>query len=239
MNIEYEIIDGKIIVKDELNRKTEREITNNIKDILICENDIEKIENLIDKETLILKSSEKKLKQIGPLNLSAGILYLFSSILNFISNNITSGILTLLCSLTWTSHAYFLIFRHEGKSIKISKKKIILLKEQLNEKRKTLEELNNNKENNSLYVPTKVQNISNSDDICMLRKKLFIISDYQSNKRKYIKAFNKGILDKQITLHINENDIEFIKELIKNDLSNENKIIDNNQNNKEKTLKKF
>ena len=102
MNTEYKSKEDKLIVTDEYGHKTERNITNNFKEILITENNIEEMENLLIDEKIDknYNNSNIKLNSIHVLSLTT--LWIIVSIFNFLAGNLVAGCVALFSSGIWT-----------------------------------------------------------------------------------------------------------------------------------------
>ena len=141
MNTEIEIRKGKAIVKDEHGVKTERNLSNNIEEILITENNIEEISEIINNS----KKSIKLLKEgveVSYLEISIGIgLFVLSTICCSAGNFLLMPI-TLLCSSLWVAKGYFLTYKPEQQKIKLKKIGLNIYENKLNEEKEKLKLLN-------------------------------------------------------------------------------------------------
>lgn len=219
MHKEYEIIGNKVIINNGLDYKEERKTVDNIEEILITENNIEEIENLVNKEKKKIKTSKKKIKEKTTLPLIVSSLHFINLILYSIQKKLLLAIGQILCSFIWLYNSLFTIIP-EKKLIKESKKVISILEEEKNKEKEKLKELEKNQDNNFMSIAPITKTISTSEQIRDLKNKLHIIRYYESNKRKLIKYYKKGIL--QNTFGYWDDEIKFIEELIKNDLNNKN-----------------
>jgi len=218
MNKKLEFKDGKVIVTNEFGDKTERQLSYNIEQILTIENNIEEIEELIEKENKAITKSKKNMKSANTYMFLC-FLWATTSILNAISGNIFSTILNIICSGCWGINAYTFNIKPNIKIIKTSESSISLLEKELDLQKEKLNNLQKEKNNNYNYVDTSKKNFTTSDKILELRNKLLIIEDYQHNKVKYMKLYKAGII-KGVTVWYNNNNLTFLEELIKNDLDN-------------------
>lgn len=234
MNIGFKIIDGKVIVRNEHYREKEREFTNNIKDILECENDIEVIEELIDKEQSYIETSKRNLKTLGLSKLLCSVLWGMTAILNTLTGNFVLAIMNALCCAIWGLNTHVAV-KPEKIKIKNSENVIAVLQEQLKERKENLKELNKNKENDALYIEEENE-LSTSEVIDKLKKKLEIVETYRVMRKFYIELLKDGLLDSYFNLGHDEEEIAFIKALIRLDLGDErfNKLENNKA--KQKTL---
>jgi len=93
MHKEFEIIDDEVIITNELGHKQQREISDNIEEILITENNIEEIESLMNYENNIQKKCKKAInKYFGYYGVLGG-LQLLNAMLNIISSDFSLAII--------------------------------------------------------------------------------------------------------------------------------------------------
>ena len=220
MNTEYISKEDKLIVTDEYGHKTERNITNNFKEILITENNIEEMENLLIDEKIDknYNNSNIKLNSIHVLSLTT--LWIIVSIFNFLAGNLVAGCVALFSSGIWTCG--FIAIIPNLKKLKVNKKTISILQESLTEEKNNLKELNEEKENSLAFLNQLSGTISTSEKIENLKTKLLIIQMYEQHKRKIIKLYKLGKLENSYFRLFYGNDFKILEELIKNDLQNEN-----------------
>lgn len=220
MNKSFEIIDDKVIVTDEKRKTHTREISDNIEQILIVENNIEEIQKEIKKQREKIKSSERRLK-VSSCDFFISALWLFNFSLNISLGNWIVAIGNLLCSSIWAAKGYFLTYKPEKKEIKAYNKYITTLMTELNEQNNKLKSLNNNKTNNAMCISPDKKGISTSEQIYNLKRKLILILVFEHNKRKFINYYKNNTLHKILLKHniFDRNDIDFIQELIKNEIT--------------------
>lgn len=217
MNREIEFKDNKVIVTDENWNKTERELSSNIKEILISENDIEKMEQMITDEMSDIKASKKKIRNKSVYHFSLASLWGMGTVLRIIIKD--EIVLTSLYGLNAFLHisigcSYII---PEAKYIKISKKKIDFIKKKIEEEKDNLRKLEENKDTSSNYIDTSNTSLSTSEKIDKLNDYLYVIKNYNLNKRKYIKHFKKGNL-KEYASNYYDDEFELLEQLIKNDI---------------------
>jgi len=240
MNIDYEIINNKVIVHTDgrYGFRFTREVTNNIEDILICENNIEEMEEKLQYYLDKTKQSKKKIKSSwSDFGLSA--LWLTCFILNSIFGNWFPAGCNILCSVLWFSTGYFEKTRRELKFIKANKPVIKELEDNLQIEKQKLNELNKDKTNDLMYIETNKKTIDRSEQIRNLKRKLDVIYSFEIHKSKLIRYYKRGILKEMMAKYFylnyyDDNDYALLEELIKNELSKkeEKKIT------KEKVLKR-
>lgn len=237
MNKEFEIKGNKVFVKQTAGIKIERKISSNIKEILISENDIEVMLDMIEKEEKELKENKKNIRQKTLLHLPVGIMWGISATMHFFIGNIVTGSLFGLNCFLQCGIALSYLFP-KTKYIKISKQKIDLIKKNRNEEKENLNNLINTKEENLNYITRSEKNLSTSEKIYKLKRKLEVIEYYNRYKREYIKYFKKGILEATIPYLFDKEEMNFLIELIKNDLDNKNLKVNNNEKSKQKIITK-
>jgi hypothetical protein len=221
MNRDFEIVDNKVIVRTDNRNTVTREVTNNIEDILICENNIEEMDNKLQYYLDKTKHSKKKLKS-GWSNLGLSALWFFTFVLNSISGNWFAASCNILCSICWFSMGYFETVRPELKCIKANKSVTKELEDNLKIEREKLKELNKDKTNDLMYIETDKKAINISDQIRNLKRKLDVIYSFEIHKTKLIRYYKKGVLkEKALTkFWFNDEDYCLLEELIKNELAN-------------------
>lgn len=235
MNKDFKIVGNNVIVFTDDKGRVTREITNNIEDILICENNIEEMEEKLENEKNKIVFSKKKLKS-GWLYTGCGALWLVSFILNSIRGNWLASFFNALCVVSYTCMGYFGNIRKELKFIKSNKKVILELEQNLEAEKEKLNKLNNDKANDLMYVETDKKPIDKSEQIINLKRKLDVIYSFEIHKTKIIRYYKKGILREMMRNYLCFYDEDFclLEELIKNELNkNEEKKIGN-----EKVLKR-
>lgn len=131
---------------------------------------------------------------------------------------------------------YFGNIRKELKFIKSNKKVILELEQNLEAEKEKLNELNNDKANDLMYVETDKKTIDKSEQIINLKRKLDVIYSFEIHKTKIIRYYKKGIVREMMRNYFCFYDEDFclLEELIKNELNKneEKKIV------KEKLLKR-
>ena len=223
MNKAYEVADNKVTVYDEYYSESTREYTNNIEEILITENNIEEINKLImDEEYYIINRSP--MESVVPAWFGFGTSQIILSIYKFITNDIASAIGYIFTSSSFFCVAYFAGIRPAIKRKKIKKRKISFLEEKLEEEEKKLNDLNKDKTNDLMFVDENERTISSDYKIDVLKNRLRDIKLYMDHKHEIIKLYKKGLLENELFEACASRDtINFIMELVKNDLNTETK----------------
>lgn len=224
MYTNYEIKNGKVFAYDKFGYSKNMKLTSNIKEILICENDIEKMKEIINGIEYDIIESKKKRKSKGLYHFSLASLWGTSTTLQFVLNN--NWIVGLLFSAnavlnTGLGLSYVI---PESKHIKINKAKIDLINKYLREERLKITELEQSNNQNLNYIEQSGI-VPTSKKIDELRDKLNILHDYMTDRRHYIKHYKEGTLKNMVKVleYDSEEKIKFLEELIKEDLGNSTK----------------
>jgi len=224
MYTKYEIKDGKILVFDKFGYYKTMKLSSNIKEILICENNIEEMKKLIEEKELNITNSKKKIKSKSLTYFPQAALWGTNSILQFVlSNNIFPGT---LFGINFVLHSGLGIasILPETKHIKINKAKLDLIKKYLSKEEIKLKELNEANNQDLNYIPQSDTIPTTSEQISILKTHLNILHDYISDKRHYIKHYKDGSLRNMVKViaYYSEEQIKFLEELIKQDLKDYN-----------------
>lgn len=221
MYTKYEIKDGKIFAYDTLGHKKNMKLTSNIKEVLICENNIEEMKELINGREYDIIEGKKKRRNKGLYYFPLASLWGANSILHITLHNswVLGGILSLNFFLIGALGLVHVI--GESKYIKINKAKIDLIKKYLTEEESKLTKLKQ-ENNESLNYIEPSGDISTGEQIKELKFKLNVLHDYMTNKRHYIKHYKNGSLKYMIKIigYDSQKQIKFLEELINQDLCN-------------------
>ena len=215
MHKEIEIIDNEVIVRNNNTPTETRELTYNIKKILICENNIEEIELELNKKyeniEHIKKDRNFNMFKFGSPGI--GMLQAVNAILGFTSKNWFSATCWSLAFL-FNSTKPTIEFLKRRQKILINKKSIDYLNIELEKEKTKLEELKKDKNDDFSSSPFKKGDkiINRSDEIKKLHRNLYIINNYIDNKRQFIKWYKNGILNKNTDY--NKEQLEFLEQLI-------------------------
>jgi hypothetical protein len=219
MNKAYEVIDNNVMVYDEFYHISSRKYTNNIEDVLVTENNIEEIERLIKEETQ-KKKDINLMEAVVPAYMTLSISRLISSIFKFITHEIEVAFIRLFSSICFFVAAYFTGIKKFIERRKIGNTKLDFLNEKLVHEKEKLNELNKDETNDLMFVETDKKTINKSVQIDILKVRLMDIKLFVENKNKFIKLYKKGILKNTLSETCVSNDsINFIIELIENDLN--------------------
>ena len=236
MNKEYEIKDDKLVIINDKGVQTERNITNNFKEILLTENNIEEIENFnnyTNFNEIFNNISKQYLKNLVLITLPISVI--IAIILSCIQSIPIYA--TILQIPTVVSAITFFISDRlsmkEAKDLfkKIKTKQESVIDDELTIQKEKLNELNKNlvvqKSNNKIEK----EKINKSELINNLKRKLKLIEEYEFKKEEFIEySKNHFISIKLKNEGYSDSDINFIQMLIKEDLKLE-------KQNEEKTLK--
>lgn len=220
MHVKFKVINNKVLITNDKNLKIERNFQNNIKEVLIAENNIEKIKKWITSYESNMKQSKRNIKKDSVPDFIRGGCYLTASTLWFLSNRLTTAILIGLVGIFEVGDAYFFQIKGEKKHINFYKKALSFLSQKLSEEECILNELIKNNENTYRMIDDEVTIIEESEKIKKIKNQLDLIHKFEHNKSKFMKAYKKGYLQNFLIhqLILKDEDISFIEELIKNDL---------------------
>lgn len=222
MNRAYEVRENQVIVYDDWHEST-REYTNNIEEVLITENNIEEINELIEDE-LDNKWKKSTLESVVPAWFGVATSQLILSIPKFISNNIGGALGHVFSSICFFTFSFFAGIRPARKRKKVANKKISFLEEKRYEESEKLYDLNKDKTNDVMFVDENIKELARSHKIGILKDRLRDIEFYMQHKHKIIKLYKKGLLQNELFEACASRDtINFIIELVKNDLGTESK----------------
>ncbi len=223
MYTNYEIENGKVIAYGKSDEGTyfseSMKLCGNIKEILISKNNIEKMEDFIN-------NFNKQIKEDKKSRLTGGIIYLPQSVL-WGANAILRIILK---DELWIAILYGTNCILQGgiglsrvlvnnNYIKINKKKIEFIKDRIKEENKKLDLLYQ-ADDNCNYLEQSATLPNKSEEIYKLENQLNVLCDYVVKRKKFIKYYKKGMLDKILHTYY-EGEIEILKEFIHEDLEKE------------------
>ncbi len=230
MNIEYYHNYKIVKVRDENGNEREIEYTDNIKDILTCENVIEQAGIEVSKIQKWLNNHEPEktnslLFKTMPIYMPivvGGITYAVSPLVVGDNNDLKSifvvssvfgmTLISGMCSIINSLGNTVSVKEYNGK-----KAELYAIMEIFKDSIERLEKLNNKK--------TNVADDYKSNDIILeklnpdftlewLEYYEYLFNSIGYNERKYIKYYNKGILDSKLSQKYNEDDVELAKKYI-------------------------
>lgn len=216
MNKAFDIVDNEVEVINEYGFVTStRELTANVRKILVCENNIEEIESEINKKYKNIENIKKD-RNFNMFKFGSPLLcmvYAINSILNFGSKNWFSGTCWSLCFLLNSIKPTSEFFKTK-QMISFNKKSIEYLNIELEKEKIKLEELKKDKNDNFSSSPFKESDkiINRSDEIKKLQRNLIVIEDYNKNKYDYIRWYKNGMIIENIDY--TKEQFEFLEQLI-------------------------
>lgn len=214
--------DNKAYIIDNEKGLIVEDLKDNIEETLIAQNNIERIMNELEDTKINKSNMEIFTKKEMKKNLIASFVALFMILGTLVvSHNAIPPFCALVSSayVLVISIAYKEYFEHK-RSINQYSAYIKELEKELekeSEKLKKMQETAKHKKVES----TEIKPVPKGKVIENLNRKKYLIIDYFENRKKYIAFFEEGFLD--LILKENDykdNDIEFIKKLIEEDLNN-------------------
>ena len=234
MNKEYVYTDGKVTIIDEKGEKRQIEYSDNIDEVLIKENVIEKMEKQINelenKSKQYEKSKTNKLFCIIPLlgSIIASLIGPLLTISMVTGRNLTSLVLdsaysSYILSLTTTvfpfglfigavtSIAGYIQYRNGQKEAQGINSELDYLKVQLEKEKAALINLENNKSNNNQNREARIVKINDIEELKKIRKDLAKYYELGYNINKYNRFNKQGKLETKLP---NDIDINLAKEYL-------------------------
>lgn len=223
--------DNKAYIIDDKKGIIIEDAKDNTEEILIVENNIEKIENIL-KDT-----NEKKIVQsyfLKNISKKGKILTIILSVALIIILGLANIYLTGIQMLPMILLSVFMIgfygiemFNDRGIKGQIKSCDIYIneLEKELEKEKERCKTLKN-KSKDKIVDSTIIKKIPKGEIIDNLKRKKELINDYIINNKKYISAYNDNKfynLFEEGIYQYNENDIEFIKFLIEEDLNTQEK----------------
>ena len=212
--------DGLIYTNDKKNKKVEEFKTykyqDNISDILATENVLEYLEN---NKNNILKNNTKILNKYIKTQERTMIFFaiiIFCLLLSIPFINLLNVIISILSILLCGGALYFLANRIEknfDKKKNYNFGKLDKINEEININLKKLLELdmNQKKELEDNYKDKGVVKVNYKEKLIELRELIELYGHIASNKDKYQKYYDKGIIDKKLHKEYNEEERKLIK----------------------------
>ena len=199
MYTKYEIKNGKVYAYDKLGHSKNIKLSSNIKEVLICENNIEQMKELINGREYDIIEGKKKIRNKSLNYFPLASIWGANAILQvtLLNNWVIGGIISINFFLNGGLGLIHVI--GESKYIKINKVKIDLIKKYLTEEETKLTKLQQ-ENNKSLNYIEPSGNISTSEQIKELEFKLNVLHDYMTNKRQYIIHYKIGSLKHMIKI---------------------------------------
>lgn len=237
MNKEYTYIDGKVIISDENNNKTQCEYYDNLDEVLVQENLIETMENNIEKLEKESKSYKRKRKHYIPwiLILTTLISVIgFPNIFNLIFDHEFLAILygtsfgkisyyTLFCIITDLFSVLFAgiieLFLHsdykeERKNAKGIISELNFLKKQIEIEKEKLNKLKQEKSRKKENTDFRTVNVDDKNELDELDDSLNLYYDLGYNDKKYYHYYQQGKLNKKLQKYYSEEGLNLAKEYL-------------------------
>ena len=237
MNKEYTYIDGKVILKDNLDNIKKIEYCDNLEEILIQENLIETIQNKIDKLEEDSNKYKKNKKKYIPLMFIIGelISLITPTIMLYMMGGIPAisciietayGPLNISLVLTCLTNiitiptfigietTYYSSYKEEEKNKMSIDSELEFLKKQINIEENKLSKLNKDIKKNNLKPGLEIKKINDSKVIEVLESKAKLYRDCGYNGKKYYKYLQKGILEKKLINKYTVDQIQKIEEYL-------------------------
>lgn len=220
MNKEFRIVNNEVIVTDEKGNKISRALIPNIREVLICENNIDALEDLIENEEEQIKESKKIIRNKGLYYFSLGSLWSVSTTLHLLQGNTILGCVFGLNVLSngGLGTSYIL---PEAKNIKIRKEKIDIIKRRIAEERAKIYELNINEGIYTNNIPSGQLEVS--DDVRILKRKLSLLQYFRKNTRKILRLYKNDII-KVCYPYYNNEELQLLEEIIQEHLNKKQKV---------------
>lgn len=220
MNKEIKYINDKVIIKDENGKKSERDLVDNIEEILVVENNIEEIEKkdeILSFDYNSTISNNKLIKIMSLLGYSIAAIFLILTTMLSPNFALIAGINALMFA-GGASGAFISLNINKNYLKKLERQQKVLNKNLEQEKTK-LENLKRVSKKMQPTIEPITKEIKSSEMIKNLEQKLKIIKNYNDNRKVYINYFYTGTLNQKLKeMEYTASDIELINELINIDL---------------------
>lgn len=265
MNIEYIESEDKIFVTNENGKIEERKKTDTIKEKLSKENELESVTN----EISVTSEKLKKLKNIRKndiqmlkitmflpvitiplgmllekyigMDMSATINTIFGPVSNIVIAAGIAGIPSIfLGDIIFPT--MFMLRTPSKKEIKSNEKKLELLEPMKKELEKELDEIKNNEKLVSESYNASFKSARNYLSSNIKENEIELIKYYCKNENRLKKLYKKDLLKENLKKYeLSDFEINYIINLVENDLSEDNNYRDDNvkKNKKEQILSKF
>ena len=206
MNKEYTYIDGKVIISDENNYKTQDEYYDNLDEVLVKENLIETMEEKIqklDEESQFYKQNNRKyyIPIIFPVIVSLSTIVTPTLIKLFMSDAIVISIPIAICFLPLGAGTEFYRYKCYKKSLKEEKginSELNFLKKQIKKEKEKLESLKQERTRKKEKTDFRVVKVNDLQQLENLKNYLQLYYDLGYNYKKYYKYFKKDKLAKKL-----------------------------------------
>lgn len=238
MNKEYTYIDGKVIISDENDNKTQSDYYDNLDEVLVQENLIETMEEKIqelEKESQSYKKSNKKhyIPVIFPMvalmsTIGAPIMFnlltgtnsfttYVDTIFGTISQALATSIPMSICFLPLGAGFELSMYRDYKNSLKREKginSELDYLKQQIEKEKEYLESLKQERTRDKEKTDFRTVKVDDLQQLKALRSYLDFYFDLGYNGEKYYQYFQEGQLDTKLQKYYTDTGIQLAKEYI-------------------------
>ena len=234
MNIEYTYINGKVIICDENDNKTQRDYYDNLDEVLVQENIIEfmeeKIQNLETESQLSNKKNRRRYIPVAfPMTLfmttigTPTMYNLFTdganvdTIFGTISIALAAGITMTLTFLPFGSGVELIMHNEYKNSLRNENginSELDFLKAQIVKEKEYLDSLKQDQTRDKENTDFRTVKVDDLQQLIVLRDFLYLYYDLGFNGDKYYKYYQDGKLDKKLEKYYSDTGIQLAKEYI-------------------------
>lgn len=233
MNKEYTYIDGKVIISDENDNKTQSEYYDNLDEVLVQENLIEfmegKIQSLEKESQLYKKNNERRyipialpmtllLSTIGPsLLINNAFNTHVDTIFGTMNLALAAGILSTLSLLPIGVGTELILYNEYKNSLKREKginSELDFLKEQIVKEKESLDDLKLDRTRNNENTDFRTVKVDDLQQLKVLRDYLNLYYNLGFNGEKYYQYYQDGKLDEKLQKYYSDTGIQLAKEYI-------------------------
>lgn len=236
MNKEYTYINGKVVISDENDKKTQREYCDNIDEVLVQENIIETIEKKIQ-ELEGESASYKKYNRNHYIHFIFPMITLISTIgapliTNWYMGSDSSDVLTdsifgsisqtmaisfpiSICIISLSAAIEIFMYYDHKSSIKQEDGincELAFLKQQIEKERENLEKLKQDKSRDNENTEFRTVKVDDLQQLRILREYLNLYFDLGYNGERYYQYYQQGILERKLQNYYDDTEIQMAKE---------------------------
>lgn len=233
MNKEYTYIDGKVIISDENDNKTQSEYYDNLDEVLVQENLIEFMEGKIhslEKESQLYKKNNVRryipvalpmtllLSTIGPsLLINNAFNTYVDTIFGTMNLALAAGIPITLSLLPIGVGTELILYNEYKNSLKREKginSELVFLKEQIVKEKESLDDLKLDRTRNNENTDFRTVKVDDLQQLKVLRDYLNLYYNLGFNGEKYYQYYQDGKLDEKLQKYYSDTGIQLAKEYI-------------------------
>ena len=234
MNIEYTYIDGKVIICDENDNKTQRDYYDNLDEVLVQENIIEFMEGIIqnlEKESQLSNKINRRryIPVAFPMTLfmtTIGTPIMFNmftdnpyvdTIFGTINLALAAGITMTLCFLPFGSGVELIMHNEYKNSLKNEKginSELDFLKTQIVKEKEYLDSLKLDRTRDKENIEFRTVEVDDIQQLEILRNLLMLYYDLGFNGEKYYKYYQDGKLDEKLEKYYSDTGIQLAKDYL-------------------------